>query len=197
MSEDVILAAIRLDTLSTTATAVYNENPDNFYPSAAGVPRHTYTCLAALLTGMGTLTDLTSISRGTGANPTVGIIIEPSRSYEGNDFDDIMNNPEPGATRALVKIIVKGIRTGTDLALVRDIGLRLQYILDHNHRAIEGNTYMANRTNQEIDTSADITILNPLANNSGYFRMFLQRSDELSVGEWSHVYKLEFIRNFG
>ena len=56
---------------------------------------------------------------------------------------------------------------------------------------------MAQRSRQDIDTSIDNTILNPLTNEGAYYKVFWEKSDQCDVGEWGHVYRISYILNFG
>ncbi len=196
--ENIVRAAILLDTVSVAASGVYAANPER-YLNVGSVPRHITTCLAEMLTAYGPLTQLVTISQGDGQGKTVGIVIEPAVYFESvSDYGDSeFSNPEPGAQKCKIDILVTGIRTSTDPTLNRDVGLRLAYILDNDNRSIPENTYMAQQAYMDIDTSADNTVLNPLTAAGAYFKMTWKRSDALTVGEFGQTYQVEFIRNFG
>lgn len=194
--EGIVRAAILLDTLSVAASTVYAAHPDR-YINVGAVPTHVTTCLAEMLTAYGSLPDMVDISQGDASGKTVGISIEPAVYFEScsDALDNEFYTPQPGAQKCKIGLIVKGIRTKIDPTLTKNVGLRLMYILDNDNRSIEGNTYMAQRSTLDMDTSSDNTVLNPQV--GGYFKMTWKRSDGLTVGEWASVFFVEFVRNFG
>lgn len=192
-----IKEALLLDTVSVAASSVAAANPDIFSGSS-NVPRHITTCLADLVSSAFNvpLVSAVTIAYGDGNNPPNGIVIEPAIAFESHSEsgESLTCSDMPGAEKAILRILIRGVRTKKDATLVRDIGRRIWYILDNTNRALPENPYMANRDTQDIDVSGDNSIL--ALDKGGYFKVVKLRSDDLRNGEWAHTYLVEYIIAF-
>jgi len=186
MSTDTIRANILLDTTSWTQIEYFNyinNNGVNWtgYTSANQIPRHITTCLADLCSSFGQpFSSLVVADMGVAETPsTTGIFIQPSESIDSVDGDFIMND-QTGSFYAEVDILVHNLRTSKDYLLVRDIALRLIYILDHKFRSLDSNQFMV----ANDIPSPDLNIIGDTAiNPSGMFKVRLTRAGMLRSAE--------------
>ncbi len=199
MSIEVLANEIKTDTISTTALDVFtNYNPDNEFTDVSQVPRFRYTSLADLVSAYGTLNSLVYCNLGVPTKESNHITLQ--QVYVDTDLeiaepDDI--NGEQMAVEILVKLSTNVLPNATaalnQYRLLRDIGLRLKYILDTRNRANpESNPFMANKTRRDPVTTIDNTI----SPTSDYL-IFWKRSGKATASEQTHYLIVNFSRAYG
>ncbi len=152
----MIRANLLLDTVSTTALDIFNSgNQQGQWLTPADVPRFLYTSLTDLCSGYGILSDLIVSDYGISeTQATAPIIIQPTEidpSYSA----DFLEQDVSGAYYMEFDILVKQVRTSKDIYFIRDVGLRIIYILHHTYRGSQYNQF----SNAHAGTSPDLFII--------------------------------------
>lgn len=199
MSHDVIEAELKKDTTSWSAQYYFdNYNTDGRLSSASQVPRYIYTCLVDLLTGFGT-TNLTVDQlivaeygmRKVPSSPC--IIIQPTYNMEPYMRHEYVMEDTIGAESTYINILVKNVFNNTDYYRVRDIGLRVRYILDSKMRGLENNQFMIVNNPSELDPS--VLVDNSLDPTSA-FKMQWEQSGLIETKEWAHRFCCAYVTYF-
>lgn len=189
MAHDVIEAVLKSDTTSWSAQYYFdNYNTNGNLTSASQVPRYIYTCLADLVTGFGvsglSYDQLIVAEYGQRKVPsTPCVVIQASLSLEPALDLGYVADDDFGADKCYVNILVKNIFNNTDYYRVRDIGLRIRYVLDSKLRGLSNNQYMLVNSPYALDPSV---LVDNSIDPTSYFKMEWQRSDMLETKEWAH-----------
>jgi hypothetical protein len=199
MSHDVIEAVLKSDLTSWSAQYYYdNYNTDSRLTSSSQVPRYIYTCLCDLITGAvgasPTFDQLIVAEYGVTKTPaSLGVIIQPTDVVEPALHFDFVSDDDLGAKKAYVNILVKNIFTSTDYYRVRDIGLRIQYILDSKLRGLANNQFMLVNSPGTLDPS--VLVDNSISPDS-YFKVQWEASSTPHAKEQSHRYCVVYNQYF-
>lgn len=197
MSLEVLQSEIEKDTVDSTASDVRARNPGK-WASDSAVPRFLYTSLATLASAYGSLSEMIIINVGTQLQArSSGIFIEqveiddtPEAMLDTDNFPD-----EQMTVKILVKLAQNSIASQGlwQYYLIRDIGLRLKYILDTRARSLPDNTFMLAHypTTRDPDVSADPTI-----DPDSPYVMRLVYSGKPTATQQEHCLIAEFTRAF-
>lgn len=191
MSLEVLKAELLKDNVDYTAQQILDLE-DSEYSSLAQVPRHVMTSLTTLCSAYGTLDDLVFIELGTNAAKTNKITLQ---MYQITD-PQLLADDDFATKRLEVRIHVLLSKNKNDTAqwrLIRDIGLRLEYILEHRSRIKPNNTYMLEH--YEWSADPDVTIDNTIDRNSRYKIEFCRSTVPTST-EQVHEIACEYTRAF-
>ena len=193
MSTDIIRENILLDTTSSTASFIYNLDPTAFPNGPNSVPRFLYTCLADLCSGIpGTFSDIVIADYGLAdTKSTLGIILQPDEIRPSSLF---ANSDTLGAECTYLSILVRNVKTARDFNLMRDIGLRLIYILDFRSRNSPYNQYLdVNNLSPDLSVgnSYDYTV-----SPNFYYKAKWEGSTVPHAIEQTHRFSLEYVRVF-
>ncbi len=188
-----IEAELKRDTTSWNAQFYFdNYNDYGRYTSASQVPRHVYTCLSDLVSSVGSLSTVVYSELGTaGKGARLGITILGTDYCE--DYDEFLADDTFGGIKQTFYIQVNNVMTATDYYLIRDIGLRLIYILDHRARGLTNNQFMLVNSPGTLDPSA-------ASDNSfywdTYFKVKWENSQSMNAKEQIHTFTAFYERMF-
>lgn len=199
MSIDVVRSNLLYDTVSSTASYVYtNLNSNGYYSSPAAVPRYIYTSLAELCSGFtgGNLNKAIVSDYGTSVIPAGGAIILQPDGFEESAEQGWIPQDESGAEYSYNWILVQNVKTSTDVELIKDIGLRIRYVLDSNLRSLMDNQFMAVHSgatwlSPDLDVSADNSI-----NRDSPYKVSWEHSGILRASQQAHRYRSVYWRTF-
>lgn len=185
MPESIIKTTLVADYTDTTASAISAAYP-LLYPTASSVPTYAYTSLATLLgVASGGLPLVIIAALGQGDTPaTAAVIIEGSFMCEATLDRDGVESDHPGAEYAEIGILVRNVRYATSINLVKNVTLRIRYLIDYNLRQWRGSP-------GDLTISGDNSI-----SPDEYFKVFWQKSQLVSASEWATTYKCSYSRSF-
>jgi hypothetical protein len=199
MTIKVLLNEIRLDTQDSTPTYVFDNLNDGEFDNINHIPRFRYTSLNTLCSAYGGLSAVLHGYQGVATNKTNMIELQQD---EVDDSLLIAPSDEIDEENMVVKIMVKlaiNQLANTTAAfaqyeLIRDIGLRLKYILDTRARCISTNQFMHLRESDRRDP--DTSVDNTLTPDQDYLIEF-KKSGKITATEQVHWLVVNFSRSYG
>jgi hypothetical protein len=191
MSCDVIRGIIINDTVSIPASGVFaNFNPGH-WTSPASVPRFLYTSIQDMASAHGNINNFTQVEYGLAETPSAfSIILQETDNCENADYPDYVDATGiPGATLMHMDILVSASKVTGDVYLVRDIGLRIRYLLDNQLRGLSGNVFCP-----ELDPLNFISYDNTITPD--YYKVRWDKTDALRGSQQAHHLTTAFVRTF-
>jgi hypothetical protein len=199
MSIKVLINEILLDTQNSTAQFVFDNLNNGEFDSVSQVPRFRYTSLNTLCSSYGGISSILHGYQGVASDKPNKIELQQVEIDEdlmiaGTDEADDENM----VVQILVKLTINQVASpSTALAqyeLIRDIGLRLRYILDSRLRSVSTNQFMYLRDSDRRDP--DVSVDNTLTPDQDYLIEW-KRSGKATATEQVHLLVANFSRAFG
>lgn len=186
MSVGSVIKANLLDYEDSTAEDVYLLNTTVF-SSSSDVPVWMYTSLTTLLgCPSSELTSRIIGDLGEAKIPTSPcIVIETDETLEGVYANTGLMSDQPGQDEAFLRILIKNVKTDKNIYLIKNVLMRVRYLLDANIRQFGTPVRFADLT---IDT-------NEFAQS--YFRCYYQSMSIPVASEAEIRLKVCFIWQFG
>lgn len=175
------------DFTDTTAAAVVATYP-NAYASTSEVPIYAYTSLKTLLglTSSAELALAVVANLGEGKIPANAcIVINTIRTFDNVEYSlGSINSNEIGAEFSDVRIHIRNVRYTNDVSLVKNVGQRIRYLIDHPIRQARFNT------------AGSLEVINDNSIRDYYLECFRTECGLLTASEWVNIYRVEYVRSF-
>jgi hypothetical protein len=144
----------------------------------------------------GNITNYVNIDYGQADLPaSFCIIIQESDTCESSNYPEFMDATGIlGATFMHVDILVSNPKTSIDVHLIRDVGLRIRYLLDNQLRGLEGNAFT--NASGYLDPIDPITLAYDPTITPTYYKIKWDQSDILRAKQQAHHLTAAFIRTF-
>lgn len=184
MPTEIIKAFLAQDYTDVSPQTIYTNNP-TVYTSSADVDVWVYQSLATLLqVSSGNLSARIVEAYGQGIERTdAHIVIQQSRVEESITSLLSYKSDQIGAEYADVQITAYNAALATSPDLVRNIQLRIRYLIDHSVRQLRGKS-------PYISISGDTSILNQ------YFGCMWIWQGSLITSEFATGYRVDYVRRF-
>lgn len=190
MPGDVIRQYLITDTTDTTAAAVAAAYPTYFTGGASSVPVYAYQSLLTLMACAGTTLDNIIISEyGEAKIPaTVAMVIQTTWIRESVDLPSGLKSDDPGAEYAQVDIWVRNVSFTRNSNIVKNISLRVRYLLDLNLRQF--------RSKETASVPPGIPTFGDPSIKQDYVYCIWMGAGKQIASEWSNTYMVQYERSF-